>query len=119
MDEVTLVKNRFRKEQWQQLILECQGSTLTVKDWCAGVGITHHAYYYWLRKLRLEACSSLPVPIEEPEKTVAFKQLEVQSPVPNTQAAVMIHLPSATIEVHNGVNQQTVEAVLLALKNIC
>ena len=49
MVEVTLVKNRFRKEQWQQLILECQGSTLTVIDCCAGAGITHHAYYYWLR----------------------------------------------------------------------
>jgi hypothetical protein len=31
----------------------------------------------------------------------------------------MIHLPTATIEVHNGMNQQTIEAVLLALKHIC
>lgn len=55
---VTLVKNRFREEQWKQLMLECQGSNLTVKDYCAQAGITHHAYYYWLRKLRLELCSS-------------------------------------------------------------
>lgn len=119
MDGVTLVKNRFHKEQWQQLILECQGNTLTVKDWCAQVGVTYHAYYYWLHKLLLEACSSLPVPVVEPEKTVNLKKLEVQSPVPNTQATVIIHLPFATIEVQNGVNQQSVEVMPLALKNIC
>jgi hypothetical protein len=39
MVEVTLVKNRFRKEQWQQLILECQGSNPTVKDWFTQAGI--------------------------------------------------------------------------------
>lgn len=26
MDEVTLVKTRFRKEQWKKLIIECQKS---------------------------------------------------------------------------------------------
>ena len=35
MDEVTLVKTLFRKEQWKKLIFECQSSGMQVKDWCA------------------------------------------------------------------------------------
>lgn len=60
MDEVTLVKTRFRKEQWKNLILECQSSGMKVQDWCAQQNVTKHAYYYWLRKIREDACENLP-----------------------------------------------------------
>ena len=46
-------------------------------------------------------------------------QLEVQEPLSNLQPAVVIHLPGATIDICEGTSQQTVEAVLLALKRIC
>jgi transposase-like protein len=118
MDEVTLVKTRFRKEQWEKLILECQKSGMKVEDWCARHDVTKHAYYYWLRKLREEACENLPK-VPEESKPVPFKKLEVTTPVSNMTAAVIIHLPSATVEVREGTSQQTVEAVLLALRNIC
>ena len=60
----------------------------------------------------------LPVPVPE-EKPVVFKQLEVQTPVAGTQAAVIIRLPFATVEVAEGTSQATVEAVLLALRCLC
>ena len=41
------------------------------------------------------------------------------SPLPDTKAAVIIHLPNATLEVNEGASQQTVQAVLLALQNVC
>lgn len=118
MDQVTLVKNQYRLEQWTKLIQECQSSGLKVDDWCEANGVTHHAYYYWLRKVRLAACSDLPA-LKEQEPLTTFKKLEVQTPVSNTQAAVIIHLSGATLEVHNGAAQQTVETVLFALKSIC
>ena len=62
--------------------------------------------------------STLPAKAET-EKPITFKQLEVQSPVSGMQAAVIIRLPSATVEVAQGTDQQTVEAVLLALKAVC
>ena len=52
------------------------------------------------------------------EKPVLFKKLEVQSLI-NTQAAVIIHLPAATLEINNGATQQTIEMVLLALNCLC
>ena len=118
MDQVTLVKNQYLLEQWTRLIQDCQSSGMRVDDWCEANGVTHHAYYYWLRKVRKAACQDLSV-TSEMESSTHFKQLEVQVPTANTQAAVIIHLPSATLEIQNGATQQTVEAVLLALKSIC
>ena len=119
MDQVTVVKSHIHKERWKSLISECQSSGMTVRDWCRANSICEQTYYRNLRRLREEICRSLPVPAAEPEKPVVFSQLEVKAPVPGVQAAVIIHLPSATLEVHNGADRQTVEAVLLALKTIC
>lgn len=118
MDEITLTKTRFRKEQWKQLILDCQNSGMTILDWCAQQGVTKHTYYYWLRRIREDASHALPAAQEE-NRPVCFKKLEVSTPVFGTEAAVIIRLPSATLEVREGTNRQTVEAVLLALKSIC
>lgn len=117
MDQVTQAKTLFRKEQWIRIIAECQASGLPVKTWCAQNGFKEQSYYYYLKKMRKQELDKLPVSV--PEKTVesiVFKKLEVQSPVANMQAAIIIHLPSVSLEIQNGATQQTVEAVLLALK---
>lgn len=122
MDQVTRVKNQFHAEQWIQLIKECQSSGMRVDDWCTANDISRHAYYYWLRKLRLAAIQkSNPNALAEApkEEPAVFKKLEVQTPVPNTQAAVIIRLNGATIEVNEGTSQQTIQAVLLALQSVC
>lgn len=120
MDQVTQAKTLFRREQWKKAITECQASGLPVKTWCDQNGLKEQSYYYYLRKIREQEMDHLPVSIpKETNGPVVFKKLEVQSPVANTQAAVIIHLPSASLEIRNGASQQTVEAVLLALKCIC
>ena len=117
MDQVTLVKNQYRLEQWTKLIQECQSSGMKVDDWCVANNISHHVYYYWLRKIRQTTCAELTVTATNP--VTEFKQLEVVAPKTGTRAAVIIHLPSATLEIQDGVSRQTVEAVLLALKTTC
>ncbi|MBQ2404769.1 MAG: IS66 family insertion sequence element accessory protein TnpB [Lachnospiraceae bacterium] len=120
MDKVTQVKIQFRLEQWKKLISECQASGLSVRSWCQQNDVREQTYYYYLKKIREQTIENLPVPITVPEeKPVTFQKLEVQTPAPDLQATVIIHLPAATIEVRNGTSQQTVEAVLLALRNIC
>ena len=118
MNQVTLVKKQHRLEQWTKLIQECRSSGMKVDDWCETNGVTHHAYYYWLRKVRQAACQNLPA-VNGSKDLTAFKRLEVQSPAIDTQASVIIHLPTATLEIHNGASRQTVEAVLSALKSLC
>lgn len=120
MDQVTATKNEFRREQWSRIIQECQNSGQTVVSWCEQNGVNIKSYYYWLRKLRISSMEQAALPVTvSPEKPVSFQKLKVQTPVPDTQAAVIIHLPAATLEIRNGASQQTVEAVLLALKTIC
>ncbi len=121
MDEVTYFKTRFRKEQWEKLITDCQSSSLKVDDWCVQNHISRHAYYYWLRKIRKEACESILPTFPKRENEVTFAKLEVQSTkkVTRAEAAILIHLSCATLEVLEGTSQRTVETVLLALKNIC
>jgi hypothetical protein len=120
MDQVTQTKISFRREQWKKIIAECQDSGMPVKIWCGQHGFKEQSYYYYLKKIREQEIKNLPVAVSDAkEEPVIFKKLEVKTPVLNTQAAVVIHLPSASVEIQNGATQQTVEAVLLALKNIC
>ena len=119
MDQVTKVRKYLKREQWKTLIKECQSSGMTVTAWCKTNGICEQTYYRNLKVLREELCENLPVPINVPEKPVAFKKLEVATPLPSTQAAVIIRLPQATLEINEGASQQTVQAVHLALQSVC
>lgn len=122
MDQVTKIKNQFRAEQWAGIIQECQASNQTVTSWCEEHDVGIKAYYYWLRKLRLAAIQKAnPTALVEVSKQepAVFKKLEVATPVPNTQAAIIIRLNGATVEITEGTSQQTIQAVLLALQSVC
>lgn len=121
MDQVTKVRQHFKREEWKSIISECRASGMTVKDWCKANGIVEQTYYRNLKLLREGMLENLPVPIAADicEKPTVFKKLEVQSPLPDTKAAVIIRFGSATVEVNEGTSQQTIQAVLLALQSIC
>lgn len=121
MDQVTKVRQHFKREEWKSIISECRTSGMTVKAWCKANGIVEQTYYRNLKLLREEMLENLPAPLEANtcENPTVFKKLEVQTSLPDTKAAVIIHLGSATVEVNEGTSQQTIQAVLLALQNIC
>ena len=120
MDQVTRVRKYIKREQWKTLIQECQTSGMTVTAWCKANDICEQTYYRNLKLLREEVCNNLPVLLPDTyEKSVAFAKLEVASPIPNTQAVVIIRLPQATLEISEGTSQQTIQAVLLALQSVC
>ena len=121
MDQVTKVRKQLKVEQWKAIITECRSSGMTVTAWCKANGIVEQTYYKNLKKLReleLDKIQTSLVPIPD-EKPAVFEKLEVQTPVPNTKAAVIIHLRGTTIEINEGTSQQTIQAVLLALQNVC
>lgn len=88
-------------------------------SWCAKNNIYQQTYYWNIQKLRAELCESFSISVALPEKSIEFKKLEVQTSIKNIQAVVIIHLPNASLEINNGASQQTVEVVILLLKNIC
>ena len=119
MDEITQVKVQFRMAQWMKLIKECQDSGLSVKSWCRQNDVKESGYYYWLKKIRKEACKQLPAVQPERQEPVEFAKLQVDTGITGNSTAVIIHLPSAKVEIKEGTDQKTIEAVLLALKAIC
>ena len=123
MDQFLPVKKAVRLQMWQQRINEFQSSGMHLKDWLEQNNITRDTYYYWLRKCRAAVADKLPAELKSQmpvaEDSFTFKKLEVQAPLPDLQPAVIIRLPNATLEVVNGAMQQTVEAVLLALRSTC
>lgn len=100
MDKVSIAKRQFRMEEWRKRITECQASGIAVTHWCKQNGYCEQTYYKYLKKFREEVVDNLPVPITEQPKPVSFKKLEVQTPVTGTQAAVVIRLNGATVEVN-------------------
>lgn len=120
MDQVTPIKTQFRMEQWIQLIQEQQASGMTVRAWCHQAEIRESSYYYWLKRIRQQACDSqLITRPPATEKPMAFARLQVSQQKVQPTAAVIIQLPSATVEVMNGASKQTIEAVLQALNSPC
>lgn len=123
MDQFLPVKKAVRLQMWQQRINEYHSSGMHLKEWLEQNNITRDTYYYWLRKCRASAVENLPAELKSqmpvPDDTITFKKLEVQTTLPDSQTAVIIQLPNATLEVVNGASKQTVEAVLLALKSTC
>lgn len=119
MDQVTKVRSQLKREQWKSIISECRSSGMTVTAWCKANGIVEQTYYRNLKKLREEMLNQVSVPVEQPTTPTVFKKLEVQTPIPNTRAAVVIRLGNATVEINEGTSQQTIQAVLLALQSVC
>ena len=118
MDQVTFAKSSYRMEQWKQLILECRKSGLKVDEWCEQNNLSHHAYYYWLRKIRIAALAEQAGGFQP----VELKKLQVVNAATGASSSgpsVTVHLPVASLEVREGTSQATVEAVLLALKATC
>lgn len=125
MANMSKVKHELCLKQWEQLINQCATSGMTVKRWCDENNISKDAYYYWLKLVRERAVNQLPTVVKnsltlgKPADNITLKKLEVQSPVPGLQPAVMVHINGATIEVPNGAACETVEAVLRALRTSC
>ena len=49
MDQTT---KEIRTEQWRQIVLEANGTSLTKKEFCRQNGIKEKQFYYWQRKIR-------------------------------------------------------------------
>ena len=101
MESVIRVRNEYRKQEWIQIIGECQRSGLSNKEYCRQHGISEKSYYYWLRKLRNAAAGSLPQIVEmeapaalEDKVYIRFRGAELTLPAGTDVEAVVAVLRS-------------------------
>ena len=101
---ITEIKSKVSLQEWQQRILDCQSSGMSVKAWCQQNGISTGSYYFHLRKIResvLEENQIIPL---EPPKPVSSTGIRIES------AGITITLPET-------VTPEQLAAVLSALKS--
>ena len=101
---ITEIKSKVSLQEWQQRILDCQSSGMSVKAWCQQNGISTGSYYFHLRKIResvLEENQIIPL---EPPKPVSSTGIRIES-------------DSITITLPETVSPEQLTAVLSALKS--
>ena len=100
---ITEIKSKVSLQEWQQRVLDCQNSGMSVKAWCQQNGISPGSYYFHLRKIResvLEENQIIPL---EPPKPVSSTGIRIES------AGITITLPET-------ITPEQLAAILSALK---
>lgn len=100
--EIAAIKTEVRERNWEEMILECQQSGMSVKKWCLMKGINTGTYYSRLRKLREKVCREI-IPIKVP-KTEAISEIKIMS------GDITVNLPS-------NIDHETLTSILAALKS--
>ena len=101
---ITEIKTTVSMEQWQQRIMECQQSGMSIKAWCQENGVATSSYYHYLRKIR--------------ESMLQEKQIvPVELPKPTGSSGIRIESGEITVTLPESVSAEQLTAVLSALKS--
>ena len=122
--DVQKATQEYRMNEWIKIIRECHSSGQSVKSWCSENSVRINKYYYWLRKIRIAACKTLPsknheeqiVPLDTPKlSSISENAAYVSSET--SQADIVIHLGSTVLEIHNGASSNLIENTIRVLQN--
>ncbi len=101
---ITEIKTTVSMEQWQQRIMDCQQSGMSIKAWCRENGVATSSYYHYLRKIR--------------ENMLEEKQLvPLELPKPVSSSEIRIESCGITVTLPESVSAEQLTAVLSALKS--
>ena len=101
---ITEIKTTVSMEQWQQRIMECQQSGMSIKAWCQKNGVATSSYYHYLRKIR--------------ESMLQEKQIvPVELPKPTGSSGIRIESGEITVTLPESVSAEQLTAILSALKS--
>lgn len=117
------MRNRYRLQQWTEIIRDCRSSGQTVVRWCADHEVNVKSYYYWLRKVREAACESLPPSLSPNESTLvpvpsSLRANTLRSKDTSEQAAIILRTEAVTIEIHPHVSTELLEQTLRILQYV-
>lgn len=101
---ITEIKSKVSLQEWQQRILDCQNSGMSVKAWCRVNGISTGSYYFHLRKIRESV-------LEE------NRIISLVPPKPSSSSRIHIESGGITITLPENVSPEQLAAVLSALKS--
>ena len=94
--------------QWAQVVSQCRGSGMSVRQWCQENGINISSYYKWQRKVYAVA--------QDQQKRSFVEVTPVQSAAVG-DVAVTLRIAGAELDIRNGADAATIESVLRAVKS--
>lgn len=94
--------------QWAQTVAQCRDSGLSVRQWCQEHGVNVSSYYKWQRKVYAAA---------QAQQERSFVEVTPVQPAAVGGVAVTLRIAGAELDIHNGADAATVEAVLRAVKS--
>ena len=111
------VKREYRLQQWSELVRLCRSSGQKVSVWCAENNINPKRYYYWLRRVRIAACETLPTSSnqERPIVPIPLTTSFVSNSTMESSAPIIIRMGSASVEVHHGASPELISHTIKAL----
>ena len=116
MNEVEIAKAKYRQQHWEKLIRECQKSGKTIAVWCNEAGVKESSYYYWLQKIRRQACSELQKDCIVPEIVpVNIKGVCCR----NEGTAAILRLNDLVMEIRNGADEETIRTLMRIFGKQC
>jgi len=115
---VTDLKAQMHMKEWSKLIEARQDSGLSIKEWCRQNNLPESRYYYYLKKLRLAACESLPSEGRDGSQfALVPNHARVSNPVVTRSSNIKITLSNAVVEIGEGANEAQVKFTLEVLLN--
>lgn len=118
---VRTTKRRVTEEQWKGIILDCQSTGMSVKDYCELHHLCKSTYFKWQRVLRLNICkSNLPAASNGTLVKLDFEknQLPVYS-IDKGRNSIAVNIGITKIDIPQGADPATIKAVLAAVAELC
>lgn len=110
MDTRIATKN-YRLNQWTEIVRDCTQSGMKVDEYCEAHGITHHQYYYWLKKVRQAALSS--------QQANDFIEITdyADPPCDTSEAAAVLSINGFDLKISNNASSDFIKKLLGAVQD--
>lgn len=125
--------SEIRFNQWKQIVLEANGSSISKKEWCRQNGISEKQLYYWQRKIRHQEAEKLTNSDSEKvlpvvSQSAGFVELSLSAksdeccPIPqknlrDENSSIIIRINDCRILITEGVQEPVLRTVLAAVRN--
>lgn len=119
MDHISYMKAKVKFEHWEKVIEDCQTSGKTVVAYCNENEVNIKSYYYWLRKIREQACKNINFPASLEENKCEFAQIQPVIAYQQAVPMIKLHIGKIIVEISDGMSQDTISYVLNGIRNIC
>lgn len=120
MSEVVKARQCFQEREWIEIFKARKACRKTVTQFCKDENITESKYYYWLKKIRVQALTRTDIP--ERQQIVPIQlasDTAAATSAVNGQSDICIRIGEISIEIREGVSSGTIRDVLSAVRQSC